>query len=416
MTPELVFLLICILGSAFSSGSETALVSASRIRLRHLAAEGLGSASRALNLLKQKEQVLAVMLIVNNVFNISAGAVAAVALEKRIGSMGPIVATVVVTCFLLVLSEIVPKAYFRHRADSTLVKTSAVWKLLSWLLTPITFPVSLLTRALFHLFRSEPRSLYTTREEIKLVLEESLENGTLRQQQQEMLESALDYATTIVREVMVPIAEVAMMPEGASTDEFLVLVRDQGYTRIPVYRDRVDQIVGLVNVFDVVYDEQRKTFIRPYVRQVRLIPDTKQIDALFVDMQRQRESLAGVVNEFGACIGIVTLEDIIEEIFGELADEHEDATPEIQEEAPGRFRVSGGMDVDDFKDKTGIAISKAGFETVGGYVLQRLGRIPKKGETFSDGDLSVHILEADRYSVKSVEIRKKAAEVGTEKG
>ena len=404
MMPELVFILICIFGSAFSSGSETALVSASRLRLQHLASAGLRSASRALGLLKKKEQVLAVVLIANNVFNIAGGAVATVSLEKRMGLMAPIVATVVMTCLLLVLSEIVPKAYFRHHADRTLVKASGVWKVLFWLLTPITFPISLLTSAIFHLFRSKPRSLYTTREEIKLVLEESLENGTLRQHQQEMLESALDYATTIVRQVMVPIGEVAMMQEGARTEPFLALVRDQGYTRIPVYRDRVDQIVGLVNIFDVLYNGQQKTFIRPYMRQARLVPDTKQIDDLFVEMQRQRESLAVVVNEFGACIGIVTLEDIIEEIFGELADEHEDVTPEIQEEAPGRFRVSGGLDIEDLKDETGIAITKVGFETVAGYVLHRLGHIPKEGETFTDGNVSVRVLEADRYSVKTVEL------------
>jgi putative hemolysin len=416
MAHELAFLLICIVGSGFASGSETALVSASRMRLRHLASEGVARASRALALVKKKEQVLAVTLVVTNVFNIAAGAVATVSFERRIGSLAPVVATVVITCLLLVFSEIVPKAYFRHHADSTLVKTATVWKVLSWLLAPFTFPISLLAGAIFHLFRSEPRSLYTTREEIKLVLEESLEDGTLRQHEQEMLESALDYATTIVREVMVPIAEVAMISEGARTDEFLALVRDQGYTRIPVYRDRVDQIVGLVNIFDVLYDEPRKTFVRPYMRQARLVPDMKQIDGLFVKMQRQRESLAGVVNEFGACIGIVTLEDIIEEIFGELADEHEDATPEIQEKAPGRFRVSGGTDVDDLKDKTDITIAKKGFETVSGYVLHRLGRIPRQGEKFMDEDLRlwVRILEADRYGVKTVEFTQSVEEGATE--
>ncbi|NVM56747.1 MAG: HlyC/CorC family transporter, partial [Desulfobacterales bacterium] len=358
MTLELLFLLICILGSAFASGSETALVSASRIRLQHLASEGLRSATRALGLLEQKERILAVTLIVTNVFTIAGGAIATVSLERWIGSSGPIVAIVVMTCLLLVISEIVPKAYFRHHADPMLAKASVVWKVLSWVLAPVTFPTNLFTNFLFRLFRSRPKSLYTTRDEIKLVLEESVERGGLRQHQQEMLESALDYATTIVREVMVPISEVALLPETVRTEELLALVREQGHTRIPVYRDRVDQIVGLVNVFDVLYDRQTKTFIRPYMRPARLVPDTKQIDKLFVEMQRGQESLAVVVNEFGACFGIVTLEDIIEEIFGELADEHEDVTLEIEKEGPGHFRVSGRTDIDDLNDQTGIAIPK----------------------------------------------------------
>lgn len=404
MMLEFVMLLFCILGSGFGSGSETALVSASRTRLQHMATEGLRSAKLALKILNQRERILTATLIVTNVFNIAGGAIATVTFQHWIGWPGAVAATVVMTCVLLVVAEIVPKAYFRHHADGMLVKAAAVWRVLSWLLAPITLPIQVLTSFVFRLFRSGPKSLYTTREEIKLILEESVEKGGLGRYEQEMLESTLDYATTIVREVMVPISEVALIPETARSEQLIALTRDRGHTRIPVYRERVDQIVGLVNVFDVLYDKQRKTFIRPYMRSARLVPDTKGIDKLFLEMQRARESLAVVVNEFGACIGIVALEDIIEEIFGELSDEHEDSTPEIQRKGPGRFRVSGGTDIDDFNDETGLAIPKVGFETMGGYVLHRLGRIPRKGETFTDGNLTVHVVEADRYGVKVVEL------------
>lgn len=410
MMLELVLLLFCVLGSAFGSGSETALVSASRTRIQHLASEGVRSARLALGILNQRERILAATLIVTNVFNIAGAAIATVSFQRWIGSLAPIAAIAVMTCVFLVVSEIVPKAYFRHHADQMLVKAAVLWKVLSWILAPITFPVQVLTNSVFRLFGSRPKSLYTTREEIKLVLEESAETGGLGRHEQEMLESTLDYATTIVREVMVPISEVALLLETARSEELISLVRMQPYTRIPVYRERVDQIVGLVNVFDVLYDKQRKTFLRPYVRPARLVPDTKGIDKLFLEMQRARESLAVVVNEFGACIGIVTLEDIIEEIFGELADEHEDATPEIQKKGPGCFQVSARTDIDDLNDETGFAIPKVGFETVGGYVLHRLGRIPRKGETFTDGGLDVHVIEANRYGVKMVELTRKEPE------
>jgi len=219
-----------------------------------------------------------------------------------------------------------------------------------------------------------------------------------------MLESALDYGTTIAREVMVPVSEVTLLQETERSDAFLDLVRAEGFTRLPVYRERVDQIIGLVNVYDVLYDRERKSFIRTYVRPVRLIPDSKGIDDLFLEMQRERESLVVVVNEFGACIGIVTLEDIIEEIFGELSDEHEDPTPEIRQDTAGRYRVSARADIDDFNDETGMNIPKRGYETVGGYVLYQMGRVPKKGETFADGMITVTIVDADRYSVRMVDI------------
>jgi len=414
MTLELIILLFCILGSGFSSGSETALVSASQTRLQHMAAKGLRGARLALEILNQRERILAVTLIMTNVFNIAGGAIATVSFQRWAGSMGAIAAIVIMTCVLLLVSEIIPKAYFRHHADEMLVKVAATWRMLSWILVPITFPVQAFTNSVFRLFRSRPKSLYATREEIKLVLEESVEKGGIGRHEQEMLESALDYATTIVREVMVPISEVALLPETARTEELIALARERGHTRIPVYRERVDQIVGLVNVFDMLYDKQRKTFIRPYMRPARLVPDTKQIDELFLEMQRARESLSIAVNEFGACIGIVTLEDIIEEIFGELSDEYEDFTPEIQKKGLGRFRVSARTDIDDFNDETGLAIPKMGFETVGGYVLHRLGRIPRKGETFTDGDLTVHVVEADRYGIKMVEMIQKEPETPPE--
>jgi len=400
---DLALLLICILGSGFGSGAETALVSASRTRLQHMAAEGMQKAGLALKLLNKKESILAVTLIVTNAFNIAGGAIATVCFQRWIGSMGPVVATAVMTSVLLVVSEIVPKAYFRHYADQMLARNALILKSLSWVLAPITFPSQLVSDSVFRLFGRPLKSFYTTREEIKLALGESVENGGIGAHEHEMLESALDYATTIVREVMVPISEVALLSETARTDELITLARERGYTRIAIYRERVDQIIGLVNVFDVLYDKQRTTFIRPYMRPVRLVPDTKGIDQLFLEMQRARENLAVAVNEFGACIGIVTLEDIIEEIFGEISDEHEDATPEIEKKGPRHFRASARTDVDDFNDETGMAIQKVGFETISGYVLHRLGRIPKKGETLTDGDLTICVVEADRYGVKLVE-------------
>jgi putative hemolysin len=407
MAVELLLLLVCVVVSGFASGSETALVSASRTRLKHLATEGRASAHRALALLEDKERILVVTLIATNVFNISAGAVATLTLTRTLGTIGPFVATLGMTAALVLFGEIVPKAYFRHHAEQALMKAATFWQIFAWVCLPITVPAQLVSGLILRLLGSEKKRIYRTRDEIKLLLEESAESGGLGQEQQEMLESTLSYSTTIVREVMVPISEVALMPETARTEAFLGVVRKQGYTRIPVYRDRVDQIIGLVNVFDVLYDRKSKTFVRPYIRPIRLVPETKQIDELFMEMQRERESIAVVVNEFGACFGIVALEDIMEEIFGELADEHEDVSPEIQRKGPGHFRVSGMTDIDDLKDETGLAIAKKGFETVGGYVLQRLGRIPRKGESFEDGDYTVHIAAADRYSVKTVEFIRK---------
>jgi Mg2+/Co2+ transporter CorB len=190
MTLELVLLAACIVVSAFASGSETALVSASRIRLQHLAADQGHAAARALALLDRRDRILAVTLVVTNVFNIAGGAIATEAFARRLGLLGAIVATVLMTSVLLVLSEIVPKAYFRHHADRMLVGTAGVWRLLSWVLIPITLLTHLFSTLLFQLLGKRPRSFFTTREEIKLVLAESVEQGGLLEHEHEMLESS----------------------------------------------------------------------------------------------------------------------------------------------------------------------------------------------------------------------------------
>lgn len=405
MAVNFILLAVCVLGSAFSSGSEIALVSASRRRLQQLAAEGVHNARRALNLIAEKDRTLAVILIATNLFNISCGAIGTMMCQQWMGPAGAVVATVVVTSLLLVFGEIVPKALFLYHADRLLSKSSMFWRVFLVLSTPIIWPINLVTKIVCRLLGSGRKPAYsTTRDEIKLVLEESVESGGLPQDQQVMLESALNYATTIAREVMVPISEVALLPETASTKELMDLVRDEGHTRTPVYRERIDQIIGFVNIFDLFYDTPQKTYIRPYIRSARLVPETKQIDKLFVEMQLKRESIAVVVNEFGACFGIITLEDIMEEIFGELADEHEDPRPEIQDKGAGVYHVDGTADIDDLRSVTGIEIEKAGFETVAGYALYRFGKIPSKGESFTDGSLTVRVLEADRYSIKTLEM------------
>jgi CBS domain containing-hemolysin-like protein len=408
-----VVLVVCVLGSAFSSGSETALVSASRLQLRRLSTDGHRGAAMALGLLNERDRTLAVTLIVTNAFNVSAGAITTALLSSSLGpSVGPMVATVVATGVLLVLAEIVPKAYFRHHADAMLMHTAVTWRGLSVLLLPFTYPGHLFTQLFYRLLKREPRSFFTTREEIKLVLEESAEQGGLHEHEQEMLESALEYSETTSREVMVPIGEVALLREGARTSEFLELVRERGYTRIPLYREeRVDQIAGLVNVFDVLYDPEPKTFVRAYMRPARLVPDSKPIDVLFLEMQRERENLVVVVSEFGSCIGVVSTEDIVEEIFGELTDEHEDATPEIRKLGPGHFRITARTDIDDLNHETGWAIPEGDYQTVGGYVLHRLGRVPKKGELFTEGRLRVRVVDADRYSVRMVEIQERRKKI-----
>jgi CBS domain containing-hemolysin-like protein len=219
-----------------------------------------------------------------------------------------------------------------------------------------------------------------------------------------MLQSILDFGKTTAREVMVPMPSVVSIEGVTSADMLRATLRRRGYTRIPVYERRVDRIVGVVNVFDVLLDPEGGKTMEEYMRPVTFVPETKRIDRLMVEMQRRGESIVVVVNEFGSCIGIVTMEDIIEEIMGELADEHEVGVKRIRSLGEGSYIVEALTDIDDLNEELGLDLPKLRYDTVGGLVLRRLGRIPREGEQFEMSGLVFEIVEVYPYGVRTVKL------------
>lgn len=217
-----------------------------------------------------------------------------------------------------------------------------------------------------------------------------------------MLQSILDFGHTTAREVMVPMPSVVSLDRDASVDMLRALVRRRGYTRIPIFDHRVDRVVGVVHVFDVLLDPDRGETMEGYMRPVTLVPETKRIDRLMVEMQRRGESMVVVVNEFGSCTGAVTMEDIVEEIMGELADEHEVGVKRIRSLGEGTYIVDALTDIDDLNEELKLDLPKLRYDTLGGLVMRRLGRIPREGERFEIGGVTFEVIEVHPFGVKSV--------------
>ena len=393
-------------GSAYFSAAEISLISASRIKLRQQAKQGNTGAILALELLGQQEHVLATMLVGLNLFNLATAAFATRILETwfGVGWQLTVVSTAVVTVVVLIFGEIVPKVYGKAKATRFLIGNSRAIVATEQVFLPVTALIRIYLRLILRLIRQAPQRPFVTREDLKILVDDVKGQTGAGRKERKMLSSILDFSRTTAREVMVPMNEVASIERESSTNLLRALSKRHGFTRLPVFARRVDQVVGLVNVYDVLFDSEPKETVAPYVREAMLVPETKRIEPLFLEMQRRGQTMAVVVSEFGSCVGILTIEDIIEEIVGEMAEEHEVGVRKIRRLSPGVYMVDALTDVDDVNDELGLALPKERFDTVAGLVLEHFGRIPEAGDSFETEGVEIHVADVHQFGIRAVKI------------
>jgi len=398
----LLAIAVSVFLSAFFSGCETGVVSVNRIRLRHLIRFRDTRAERLSQLLVRQEGVLAATLIGTNIFTVSAAAIATALLAQAFGSAAPAVSTLVVTPLLLIFAEVMPKAYFRFRADTAMLKVSRPLAAATSFLAPFVKLTTLFINSVFRITGTKRRSPFVTREELKGIVRESAEKGALRGRERDMLHGVLDFGSTTVREVMIPLRDVASIEEKAGVGELKALVKDRGHTRILVHRERVDEVIGFVNVFDVLYAEKGQERTSEFIRSIRVVPETKRLDGLLIEMLQGRAPIALVVDELGTCVGIVTVEDLIEEIMGELIDEHEAVSEQIEQTGEREYLIDARMDIDEFNEQFELDLPKEGYETIGGFILSALDRLPKIGERVEHEKAVFEVMDVHRYGITRI--------------
>ena len=325
-------IIACIICSAFFSGAETAIVSCNRIRIRHLA-KGLDrNAKVAERLLAKPERVLATTLVGNNI-SIVLGVVMAATyagdLLRNYEGLGGVAATLVMTPVILIFSEAIPKAYFYRHADIITLRIGGFLKFFSYLFSPLVILSTFLTRRLMSLMGDEsPKNPFVTRDELRVLMWESGRLGILEKHEQDMIHHIFKFRETAVKSIMVPLVAVDAIEVRRKVASALKLIGERGHTRLPIYEGRIDNIIAYVSVADLV-GKNPNTSIRKVLRPVLVVPETKSIADLLLDLKARGEHLAVVVDEYGGVSGIATLEDIVEEIVGEIEDEHD--KPEIEQ-------------------------------------------------------------------------------------
>ncbi len=399
---QLVVIAAAIGGSAFASAAEMALISASRIRLRQRAQSGVPATTRAVRLMRRREHVLILFLIGQACFGTLVGAMATGLIDRVVpnGWLAALLATVGVTSVMVVVAEIVPKVIGRREGERFLMRHSRLLEFGHYLLLPLTHLLHLYMVLLARLEGHQRQAPFVTREELKVLVSEAETRDERGHREKRMLESILDFRETVAREVMIPMNQVVALERGSSCDLWRATVRRHGYTRMPVYEKRIDRVVGFVNIFDLLHDPEPRETVDAYLREATIVPDTKRVDHLLLELQKTRTPMAVVVDEFGACIGLVTVEDIAEEIVGEMADEHERTIRKIRPLAPGVFVVEGMTDIDDLNQELQLSLPKGRFDTVGGLVLHRAGRVPREGERFTIHNIAFEVLDGDAYGIR----------------
>ena len=397
---------VCVLATVFFSAAEMAFIAANRLRLRHMGEEGSSVAAEYLEAFHRPERVLSAAKMGVPIAHIIASSAATAALLPELGGLAPLLVTLLLTPLMLVVGEIIPKAVAREWATTLILWLYRPLRWAAVLLAPLVAFSGAVVGGLLRLFGSrqaDTRHL-VSREELKALLSMEPGEAVLSTQEAEMIDKIFDLGDTTVREVMVPLVEVAMLPVDAPPAQAVALIQQRGFSRIPVHGERETDIVGVVTAMDLLRRAGEVATLEELRRPPHYVPESKRLDDLLREMQRNRIQMAVVVDEYGGSTGIVTLEDILEEIVGEIQDEH-DRTPASVERLPdGSYWVAARTNIDELNEALDWSLPKRDYETLAGLVLATLGRIPRTGEEFQVPGYTITVLEADARHVAAVKI------------
>ena len=397
---------LCLILTMFFSAAEMAFIAANRLRLRHLAEEGSGTAQSYLEAFRQPERVLSTAMIGVTISHIVAASAMTWTLLPVLGGMAPIVVTILLTPVMLVLGEIIPKAIAREWATSLILR---LYRPLTWaavLLVPFVSFANFVVGAILRTFGARQGDLraFVSREELKALLQLEPGEADVTTIEAQLIDKIFDLGDTTVREVMVPLVEVAMLPESSTPREAVAFILERGFSRVPIYRQRETNVVGVVGAKDILSRGAAVRTLDELKRPPYYVPETKRIDDLLREMQRNRTHMAVVVDEYGGATGVVTLEDILEQIVGDIHDEHDRAAAPAERLPDGSYRVAARANIDELNESLDWSLPKRDYETVAGLVLASLHRIPRAGEEFQIAGYSITVLESDARRVVSVKI------------
>lgn len=409
---QIIIMLICISFSAYFSATETAFTSLNKVSIKTLANDGNTKAKRVLALSENYDKLLTTILVGNNIVNITLSSIATVFFINNISkNLGATISTVAVTVIVLIFGEITPKSIAKENAERFALSVSGSIKFFVIIFTPLCWFFSIFKKIGSKLFKSKAINSATENEILTLIDEAELQ-GEFNSDESELIRSAIEFNDTIVEDIFTPRVDVVAIEYGSSNSEIAKVFSESGYTRIPIYKDTIDNIIGTINEKDFyksVYN--RSTPVDEIISEPFFIPVSMKITDLLQELQKHKIHFAVIADEYGGTKGIVTMEDILEELVGEIWDEHDEIINEIVEVGENKYSVICSMDFEEFCDFFEIK-SDTEMNSVGGFVMEQLEKIPKIGDKFDFDNLSIEVTETDekRASKISVFVNKEKSE------
>ena len=405
-------ILVCLLLSGLFSASETAFVALSRVRLMHLVNIGRPGANRVSRLLQRPDRLLATVLLSNNLVNTAAAALATAIAINLIdnGTLAILVATIGVTLVLLVFGETLPKTIAWNRSEVVAFAVSRPLTLVGWVLSPairmLQVVISLANRSL----GITPAPYHITEDEIRTLIAVSAQVGTVEASEAELLEKVFRFGDRQVREIMTPRPEIIWVEQGTTLEKFLALYSAHSHTRFPVYQDSIENVVGVMSIKDVLQaigtgELHSQDNVTGLLRPGYFVPETKAVGSTFAEMQQGGYGIVLTVDEFGGIAGLVTLEQLLEVIVGQVGEEGTGPEEVYAAVDKDTFRLDAGASISEINEKLDLSLPEGDYQTVAGFILDQLGRIPEVGEVIEYRDLYLTIKVMDGVRIEEVELR-----------
>ncbi|MEA3416798.1 MAG: hemolysin family protein [Thermodesulfobacteriota bacterium] len=405
---NIIIIVLCILVQAFFSGSEMALIASSKLKLRQEIAKGSKGAGLALNMINNQQWFLATTSTGTNMFVIISSVIAATWFHHFFEIYGEFLTIIIMSPVLLMFGEIIPRTLFQQNATKIAPRIAKTLWVASRIISPVTYLVFWASRLFYGRLGQEAfkKQHLITREDLALILRVSGEESDLQKKEKKLIHRVFHLAESDVADVMVPLINVTAIPDTAIVEDAIKIISQTGYSKLPVFKDRIDNLTGVIFARDLLDVPDTLTKIGQVMRKAVFVPELKRADDLLLSFQKTHDSIAIVVDEYGGAVGIITLEDILEEIVGEIRDEYDMETGQFVNLGKNRFLVNAAMEIERANEKMNLNLPKEDYETIGGFLLKQIGKIPKKGETLIYKNVKYTVMQSSNRTINEILVEK----------
>ena len=406
---QIGLLVVLLLGSGFFSASETSLMSLSKIRIRYMEDEGVKGAKLVGSLIEKSSDLLSSILVGNNIVNIAATSVSTSLFISIFGDGGVAIATAVMTVLVLVFGEITPKTIAANSPEKVAVVVSKPISIIMKITKPIVWIFNLLTGIIFKIMGIDNDGVkpFITEEELKAMVNVSHEEGVLEMEEREIINNVFQFGDMQAKEAMIQRLDMVAIDIEDSYDEIIELFKSEKLSRLPVYQESIDDIVGILNIKDIIFlsDEEIENFdIKDYVREAFFTYEFKKITQLLEEMKKEKSQMAIVVDEYGGTAGLLTIEDLVEVIVGDIDDEYDEEEEEIVKINDNEYLVEGSTKISDVNEQLGINLESEEFDSIGGFIIGYLKRIPEENEIIEVEDVKFKVESIDKNRINKIRI------------